>query len=334
VDRPRGPLGKVGYETGGVNEPYGETEGDRQMIQLKTIIVPTDFSDPSEEAVCYAGALAEKHGARVLLLHVLESDTLNAVRTFDAGGELIEKLTADRESYLKRLAKLDALSGIEVEHRLLEGVPAYEIVEAARDRGADLIIMGTHGLTGAGRVFFGSVAERVVRMASMPVLTVRRPGHGFVECAVGARRIAGMKRILLPTDFSVASAYAAQWAVALAREYQAQLHVLHVLPEGFTLLKERAARSRMTKEAEASLDAFLKDETKGLEVSREVKTGEPFQEIVTEARGKATDVVVMGTHGRTFLKYAVLGSVASKVVRKAPCPVLTVRHPKHEFEMP
>ena len=304
------------------------------MIQLKKIVVPTDFSDPSEEAVCYAGALAEKYQAKVLLIHVVESDTLNAVRTFDGSGELIQKLTADRKSYLKRLAKLDALSGIEVEYRLLEGVPANEIVEAAGDLGADLIIMGTHGLTGPGRVFFGSVAERVVRMASMPVLTVRRPGHGFVECSVGARRIAGIKNILLPTDFSEASAYATQWAIALAREYQAHLRLLHVLPEGFTSLTERAARSRMTKKANASLEAFLKDETKGLEVSREVKTGEPFQEIVAEARGKTTDIIIMGTHGRTFLKYAVLGSVASKVVRKAPCPVLTVRHPKHKFEMP
>jgi nucleotide-binding universal stress UspA family protein len=296
--------------------------------------VPTDFSESSEEAVCYAGALAEKYEAKVILLHVLESDTLNAIRSFEAGGDLIKKLRAERESHLKRLAQLDALSGIEVESRLLEGVPAYEIVEAAGDLRADLIIVGTHGRSGPERVFFGSVAERVVRIASMPVLTVRRPGHGFVECAVGARRITGIKNILLPTDFSEASACAAPWAVALAREYQAHLHVLHVLPKGVTLLEEREAQSRVAKKAKASIEAFLEDETTGFEVSREVKTGEPFQVIVADARGKATDIVVMGTHGRTFLKYAVLGSVASKVVRKAPCPVLTVRHPKHKFETP
>jgi nucleotide-binding universal stress UspA family protein len=69
-------------------------------------------------------------------------------------------------------------------------------------------------------------------------------------------------------------------------------------------------------------------------VVQEVKAGIPFQEIVSDARKRDVDLLVMGTHGRTFLKYALIGSVAAKVVRKAPCPVLTVRHPKHKFQMP
>lgn len=304
------------------------------MIRLKNIVVPTDFSGSSEEALCYAGALAEWYKAKVILLHVMESDTMKPLRAVDGGMDLIKKLKADRQGYLKGLVKLDDLAGVEVEPRIVEGVPAFEIIEAARDSVADLIIMGTHGLTGPQRVFFGSVAERVVRMSPLPVLTVRRPEHGFVECSIGGKRILGLKNILMPTDFSEASAYAARYAIALAKEYKARLHVFHVISITATGPDKEFFESEMKQQAQESIDRFMKDELTGFEVGRGVKAGEPFQEIVTEARKKDADLIVMGTHGRTFLKYALLGSVASKVVRNAPCPVLTVKHPKHKFQMP
>jgi len=309
-------------------------EENENMIRIEKIVVPTDFSESSKEALCYAGAVAELYKAKVILLHVMESDTINPLRTIGGGEDIIKRLTVDRQSALQGLIKLDEVAGIEVEPRIVEGLPAYEIIEAATDSGADLIIMGTHGLTGAQRVLFGSVAERVVRTAPIPVLTVRHPEHGFVECTIGGRRVLGLKNILMPTDFSEASAYAARYAIALAKEYGARLHVLHVLSIAATGPDREFLEREMKQDARKSIDQFMKDELKGLEVGREVKAGEPFQVIVTEARKKDTDLVVMGTHGRTFLKYALLGSVTSKVVRKAPCPVLTAKHPKHKFQMP
>ncbi len=286
------------------------------------------------EALCYAGAFAEKYNARVILLHVMESDTVDALRTAGVGNDLLEKFRRDRKASLEELVKLEEMAHVEVEPRVTEGVPAYETVEVAEDSGADLIIMGTHGRTGPERVFFGSVAERVVRIASTPVLTVRRPEHGFVECSIGARRVVGLKNILLPTDFSEASAYAARYAIGLAKEYGAHLHLLHVVSvTGMGPSRERL-ESEIKQEDQAFMEEFMKDEFTGLDVEREVKSGVPLEEIVTQARKKDVDLIVMGTHGRTFLKYAFLGSVAAKVVRKAPCPVLTVKHPKHTFERP
>jgi nucleotide-binding universal stress UspA family protein len=304
------------------------------MVRLERIVVPTDFSESSREALCYAGALAERYKAKVLLLHIMESDIMTPLRAAEGGQDLTKKLKTDRQSYLEDLKKLDDVARIKVETRIAEGVPAYEIIETAKDYGGELLVLGTHGLTGPQRVFFGSVAERVVRMAPMPVLTVRRPEHGFVDCSIGVRRIVGLKNILMPTDFSEASVYSARYACALAKEYGARLHVLHVAsttatgPDGESLEKE------LKQQAQESIGLFMTRECKELEVVREVKAGTPFQEIVAEARKKEADLVVMGTHGRTFLKYAILGSVASKVVGKAPCPVLTVKHPKHKFEMP
>jgi nucleotide-binding universal stress UspA family protein len=229
---------------------------------------------------------------------------------------------------------VDHLAGTQVEGRVVEGVAAYEIIETAKDSEADLIAMGTHGRTGPERVFFGSVAERVVRISPVPVLTVRRPGHGFVEGVVGQKRTVGLKAILVPTDFSESSAYAARYATALARQYGARLHVLHVIPMAATGPDRKFLEKEMRPEAEASMGQFMKDECKGLDVNRDVRAGEPLGEIVIQAREKDADLIVMGTHGRTFLTYALLGSIASRVVRKAPCPVLTVKHPEHKFHMP
>ncbi len=304
------------------------------MVKLQKIVVPTDFSESSREALCYAGALAERYKAKVLLLHVLESDVMEPLRAVEGGQDLTKRLKADRQSYIESLMKLEDVAAIEVESRMVEGSPAYEIIEAAKDYGAELIVLGTHGLTGSQRVFFGSVAERIVRTAPVPVLTVRRPEHGFVECSVGARRLVGLKNILMPTDFSEASAYAARYACALAKEYEAQLHVLHVAWTAATGPDREFLEKEMKEEAGNSIVRFMETECEGLKVIREVKAGIPLQEIVTQARRRDADLIVMGTHGRTFLKYALLGSVTSKVVRKAPCPVLTVRHPGHRFEMP
>jgi nucleotide-binding universal stress UspA family protein len=297
------------------------------------MVVPTDFSESSEETLCYAGALAEVYKAKIILLHVMESDMMNPLRGV-AGEDLLKKVWTDREKSLEDLVKLEVLAGLDVESRIVEGVPAYEIIETARESGAELITMGTHGLTGPERVFFGSVAERVVRMAPVPVLTVRRPEHGFVDCTAGAKRIVGLKNILMPTDFSEASAYAARYACALAKEYGARLHVLHVVSVAARDRENVPLDREIEKEAEGSIVRFMEHECQGLEVVREVKAGIPFQEIVSDARKRDVDLLVMGTHGRTFLKYALLGSVTAKVVRKAPCPVLTVRHPKHKFQMP
>lgn len=304
------------------------------MVTLDKIVVPTDFSDSSREALCYGGALAERYKAEVLLLHVMESDVMEPLRAVEGGQDLTDKLRADRQRYLRDLMKLDDVARIEIEPRIVEGTPAYEIIEAAKDYGADLIIIGTHGLTGPQRVFFGSVAERVVRRAPIPVLTVRCPGHGFVDCAIGQRRITGLKNILMPIDFSEASAYAARYAIALTKEYDARIHLLHVVSVLATGPDRKFLESEGRQEAQRSIDEFIEDKLTNLKVVREVTSGEPFQEIVTEARKREADLIVMGTHGRTFLKYAFLGSVASKVVRTAPCPVLTVKHPDHKFEMP
>ena len=151
-----------------------------------------------------------------------------------------------------------------------------------------------------------------------------------------------IQKILLPHDFSEHCEPAVEYACDLAKKYKAQVTVLHVyqlpgmaFPEGYVVAGPETVQ-KMLSQVEAALQkAKAEVEAKGVDaVEAKTAQGVPFSEIVRTAREEDFDLIVMGTHGRTGLKHALLGSVAEKVVRKAPCAVLTVRPSDMEFEMP
>jgi nucleotide-binding universal stress UspA family protein len=144
---------------------------EHAVLPIQTILHPTDFSDHSDFAFRLACALARDYGARLVLLHV-------AAQPVIVYGEGV--VPPDPEEYLEALKKklfaLEVLDpSVRAERRLKEGDPVTEILAEARETNADLVVMGTHGRTGLGRLLMGSVAEQVVRKASCPVLTVRTP---------------------------------------------------------------------------------------------------------------------------------------------------------------
>ncbi len=144
------------------------------MLRLNTILHPTDFSERSNYAFRLACSLARDHGARLVILHVWlpPSGAL-------AAGEVAIPLRPEDyppgalEEQLRRLQAPDP--AVDVEHRLEQGNAPVEIIEVARETNCDLIVMGTHGRTGLGRLLMGSVAEQVMRKAPCPVLTVKAP---------------------------------------------------------------------------------------------------------------------------------------------------------------
>ena len=141
------------------------------MLAIKTILHATDFSERSDFALRLACALARHYGARLVILHVAEPPTAVA-----AEGVLMLPPTIDLEPLRERLQQLRPEDPkILVEHRLVQGGAAEEILQAAQECKCDLIVMGTHGRTGLGRLLMGSVAEQVVRKAACPVVTVKTP---------------------------------------------------------------------------------------------------------------------------------------------------------------
>lgn len=152
-----------------------------------------------------------------------------------------------------------------------------------------------------------------------------------------------LKKILLATDFSDASTAAAAYARLLADAFSASIHVLHVLEDlaahAWTTEVYVAAlpgvHEEMERQARERLEAvFPPGERERYRVTTVLRTGSPFVEIVRYARDENMDLIVLGTHGRGPIAHMLLGSVAERVVRKAHCPVLTVRPERHAFEMP
>jgi nucleotide-binding universal stress UspA family protein len=139
------------------------------MLAIRTILHPTDFSDRSEHAFHLACSLARDHGARVVLLHVVSLP----VAAYE-GVVLPPPIEEATEDAKRRLSQMKP-AAIPVEHRVAEGDPAEMILRVAEEIHADLIVMGTHGRTGLGRLLMGSVAEQVVRRAPCPVLTMKAP---------------------------------------------------------------------------------------------------------------------------------------------------------------
>lgn len=152
-----------------------------------------------------------------------------------------------------------------------------------------------------------------------------------------------LNRILVPTDFSKHSRNALIYAAAFAEKFGGQLHLLHVvqdlaifIPDMVTVAPPIApSLEQMTAAVRSAFDRIVQEHhLEKLTVQREVRQGNPFYEIVRYAKEANVDLIVMGTHGHSGLAHMLLGSVTEKVVRKAPCPVLTVRHPEHEFVHP
>jgi nucleotide-binding universal stress UspA family protein len=152
-----------------------------------------------------------------------------------------------------------------------------------------------------------------------------------------------IKKILIATDFSDASEAAAEYAKLVAGAFGAQLHVLHVLEDlaahAWTTEVYVAAlpgvHEEMQRQAQERLDTVLSpDDRAKYSAVIALRSGSPFVEVVRYAREEGVDLIVLGTHGRGAIAHMLLGSVAERVVRKAHCPVLTVRPPEHEFVMP
>ncbi|MCP4782819.1 MAG: universal stress protein [Fuerstiella sp.] len=161
------------------------------MINIKRILVPTDFSEPGKTALTYAVAFADQFGAAVNLMHVIEPIPPSALLSHlpkeefernmrDAAETQMEELHAEWEDY-----------AFPVNRIIVEGHPFVEIIRNAKESNADLIVMGTHGRGAIAHILLGSVAEKVVRKAPCPVLTVRHPEHEFVihEIAWPGKRI-------------------------------------------------------------------------------------------------------------------------------------------------
>lgn len=298
-------------------------------LLIKRILVATDFSECARRAVEYGMCIARAWSAHVDLLYVIE--VLSGLG-FDAPfvDPLLERRRKEATGALDELATRVTQAGLDVDRHLREGIPSEQIGQAALEQGADLVVVGTHGRTGLDHIMLGSTAERVIKQAPCPVLTVRvAPIHG--EKDVDAPPC--IRHVLVPVDFSSPSLDALEYAIQIVDRFGAGLTLVHVLEPIYYDLELGLGRIEQEVQKrthwEAQLDGLAQVvRERGLPAGSVVLGGIPSESIMTYARGQGCDVIVMGTHGRRGLTRLRYGSVAESVLRQAPCPVLTVRSPK------
>jgi len=287
----------------------------------ENILLPFDGSDGAAEVLHHASEIAHWADATLEVLYVADTtrDSVTVVegRTVDAleqqGGDVVDEAAKT----------LDTL-GVAYDTDVVQGNPAPTIVDYAERYDQDLIVMPTHGREGLSRYLVGSVTEKVVRLSSVPVLTVRmQPDETLVF---------PYEDVLVPTDGSPAATYAADHVLSLAASLDATVHVLSVVDDSVLGLDVRSTVSGEESErvaTEAVEEVVSQAEARGVtDTVGSVEHGSPVEEILDYIDSNDVHVVGLGTTGRTGTDRILLGSVAEKTVRAAPVPVMTVAEPE------
>ncbi len=296
------------------------------MKPFRTILFAGDFSENSKEAFKVACSLAKEDKTRLFVLTVAGPDWVAEDPVFLGQGSVqFYKQPGDEhrlELLTERLRDEYAPDHpIDVEYLAREGDVSDQVLETAREIGADLVVMGTHGRTAVSWLISGSVATAVLRRAHCPVLALRS--------AVQMHKDGEPRVIMHPTDFSENSRAALDVARLVARDQGARLVIIHVT-EPAVMVDGTVLGESDPSAYHASLED-LRAELDGPDLKYPIETrvilGYPRYEILSTAQEMGCDMIVMGTHGRSALGRVLFGSVAESVLSRATCPVMVVKRP-------
>jgi len=311
------------------NHDTNHLAGQNQMLSIKRILFPTDFSRCSEQAFSHALYLAKQYGAELHLLHAIvmyENSLYCPPNTSSDNREIFQhmkRIARKRQDGMLRSTDVDDIDVKVAQKKCISAAPV--IMQYAEEQDIDLIVMGTHGRRGLGHLFLGSVAEEVLRCAPCPVLTIREKKQEFAPHE--------LKNILVPLDFSDHSKVSLLHAKGIAESYDADLRLLHVVeqrtvpvfyPAGMSSIL--SAFKKVKERSKRAMVSYLEDvgDTKR-KVIVSVVEGHPASDIVKYAKDNQMDMIVIATHGLTGLEHMLIGSVTEKVVRMAHCPVFVVK---------
>ncbi len=299
---------------------------------LKRILFATDFSDDARRAQEYAIHLAGAWGAALDVLHVIETPHWGS-----ANMESFATIGRARTAAARQLQEVRdelARKGVAAKVRLVLGNPTELVCHMARDKGAALIVLGMQGFNSPEYGLIGSTTQGVVKDAPCPVLAVPG-GRDDVSRTPPTDGEPLIRSVLAPLDFSSPSLDAVEYAVHLAQGVGAALTLMHVLEPacydldcGLGLIEEESSRrdywNRQLMELRDAINTF------GLQADLEISGGLPSDAILACALRHHADLIVMGTHGRRGVSAERFGSVADAVLRRATCPVVTVKTPRFE----
>lgn len=303
-------------------------EGDT-VVDFKQVLCPIDLEASAGHPLAYAAAIARWYGSTLTVQHI--------VPTFDAipimSGDFVTPAQVvppvSREDVLAEMKRIaEPITGTtKVTFRADEGEPTAAILERALELPANLIVLGTHARRGIQRLLLGSVTESVLHDAACPVLAVPPRAPASAPAPIEVRRI------LCPIDFSPSSLQALGFAIDLARQSGGTVTLLNSLewlseeePREYAHFNVPEFRRHLLSDAEERMKGLVPEEARTwITVETVVAPGRAYHEVLKVAEAQDVDLIVMGAQGRSGIGKAMFGSTTEQVLRRAACPVLTVR---------
>jgi nucleotide-binding universal stress UspA family protein len=301
------------------------------MIGIKRILCPTDLSTDSDQALRYGLALTRAYEAKLIICYrAANAGTARAAAVHE--GPVANSLAPETAKQIFERALLKflapgALRDLDWQALLIEGDDVGDaITRTASECAADVIVMRSRRRPHRAALL-GSTAESVCRTAPCPVLVTHTDERDWVQ---PLSESITLQRVLVPYDFSDYSELALNYALSFAQEYQAELHLLHVLPP-FTLNESEISWYPLGREGSYHKAAHRLQKAIPAEahlwcnIKHAVSEGQPYREILGYAEKNKIDLICLGAHGAGFGMRALFGSNVDRVIRQAPCPVLVTR---------
>jgi nucleotide-binding universal stress UspA family protein len=291
-------------------------------VDFNKILCTTDFSEFSNFSIPFGIALAEIYNARVVVCHVIDLPSSAMYGDIYFSPTDIKKQSIEFSQ--AQIERLIANRSVECESMITVGHTADEIVRISEEAGVDLVVSATHGRSGLRRLALGSVTERLMRTLSCPLL--------ILQADESLRRTTNFNKIVVGCDFSADSQVAFDYGLSLAQEFQAELHLVHVIePSGYKdllmapVLPGNHLGVELRDQLGENLAGMVPEDARHWCVPKTaLLEGRAYEELIRYAGDQEIDLMILGTRGIGMVEKLLLGSTTDRVARHAPCPVLSV----------
>ncbi|MCF8111951.1 MAG: universal stress protein [Desulfobacteraceae bacterium] len=301
--------------------------------KIHRILCATDFSDVSRIVVPYSIDLAAELNAELYVCHVIDLPTISVY------GEAVFDPITQQQRFMdfarREIEKETQEAPVETTPLVTIGHTTEEITRLASDYDIDLVVAATHGRSGLKRLFLGSVTARLMRILSCPILVLRT----IEELEKPHRQTIPFKKILVGCDFSKDSDAALVRSLNIAQEFESELHLVHVVEPAaykghhkFSVEPGEALPEELRDVISEKLSSTVPEDARNWckGIKTDILEGKPHAELVRYADTHDIDLIAIGVRGQGMVESLFVGSTTDRVVRRAPCPVLSVNHGARE----